>query len=109
MNARNLNPHRMFYEMAAAHRPKYRFDGGKPADFKRWHAEALPAVMACLGDYPESVPPRPELVVEWQDRGLRMQRWMLDVQPHLSAVLRVNIPGDLRPGEKRPAILCWHG
>lgn len=106
---RNLNPHRMFIEMAARHRPKHRFEGAGREDFERWRAAALPEVMACLGDFPPPAPPAPELVAEWNDRGLRMQRWLLDVQPHLSAALRVNIPGDLGPGERRPAILCWHG
>ncbi len=106
---RNLNPNQMFMAMAQNHRPKFRFDGGDRTAFDRWHSQALPEVLACLGDFPQSVPPNPELVAEWSDRGLRMQRWLLDVQPHLSASLLVNIPEDLKPGEKRPAIFCWHG
>lgn len=106
---RNLDPNRMFYEMALRHRPQFRFEGGDVAAFKAWQAAALPAVRACLGDFPETVPPNPELIVAWEERGLRMQRWLIDVHPHLAATVQVNIPGDLQPGEKRPAILCWHG
>ena len=106
---RNLNPHTMFVALAEHHRPRYRFAGRTPAQFRRWQAQARPAVMACLGDFPARVPPNPALVAEWTERGLRMQRWIIDVQEHLSATLLVNYPADLKPGERRPAILCWHG
>ena len=109
MSMRNLNPHAMFVEMAKSHRPRFRFAGRTPAQFRRWQAQARPAVLACLGDFPARVPPNPELTAEWTDRGLRMQQWVIDVHEHLSANLLVNIPGNLKRGEKRPAILCWHG
>ena len=106
---RNLDPNRMFYEMALRHRPKFRFDGGTVEEFPLWQQEALPAVINCLGDFPEKVPPNPELIAEWQERGIRVQRWFIDVHPFLAATLLVNYPADLKPGEKRPAIMCWHG
>lgn len=109
MSMRNLNPHQMFIQMAKEHRPKFRFCGRTKQQFERWKKEAQPAVTACLGDFPAKVKPNAELVADWTDRGLRMQRWLIDVHPHLSAALLVNIPGDLKRGEKRPAILCWHG
>ena len=99
----------MFVEMARAHTPRYRFDGITAEAFTRWRDAALPEVLRCLGRFPERVPADPALVVEWEEDGLRKQRWLIDVQEHLSASLLVNIPGDLSPGEKRPAILCWHG
>ena len=109
MKQRNLDPNQMFIAMAEQHRPRHRFEGGDRAAFERWREAALPEVLACLGDSPSAVPPNAELVAEWHDRGLRVQRWLIDVQPWLSAALLINIPGDLAPGEKRPAILCWHG
>jgi len=109
MRVRNLNPHQMFIEMGRQQRPRYRFEGRTRTQFARWQTQALPAVLSCLGDFPEMVPPNPELLAEWSERGLRMQRWIIDVHPFLSATLLVNIPSDLQPGEKRPAILCWHG
>jgi len=106
---RNFDPNQMFVEMALRHQPQFRFNGRTKADFDAWRAKARPAVLACLGDIPQAVPPNPELIVEWTERGLRMQRWVIDVHPSLAATVLVNIPGDLKPGEKRPAILCWHG
>lgn len=55
------------------------------------------------------MPLNPQLLAEWEHRGLRRQRWILDVQEHLSATLLVNIPVDLKRCQRRPAILCCHG
>jgi len=96
----------MFIEMALEHRPSHAFTGG---DFAAWQADTLPKVKACLGDWPGKVPANPELACEWNHDGLVKQRWLLDVGKHISAVLVVCKPADLKPGEKRPAILCWHG
>jgi len=109
MIGRNLSPQRMFWEMALAHTPKYRFSGRGAAAFASWKRRALPEVMACLGDFPERVPPRARLLVEWEQDGVRKQRWVLDVAPFIAATLYVNRPAGLKRGERRPAILCWHG
>lgn len=99
----------MFVKLAHEEIPKYSFKAKTTKDFEQWKAEALPKVLATLGDFPESVPLSPQLMAEWEHDGLKKQRWLIDVQKHLSAALQVNIPKDLREGEKRPAILCWHG
>jgi hypothetical protein len=109
MTIRNLSPQHMFFEMAKEHKPKYHFKGRDKAAFKAWKAKAQPEVMACLGDFPKRVPANPQLLAEWEHGGLRKQRWIIDVGPRISATLNVNIPGDMKRGEKRPAILCWHG
>ncbi|MGC9522799.1 MAG: alpha/beta hydrolase family protein, partial [Anaerolineae bacterium] len=109
MTVRNLSPNQMFVEMAKAHTPQYRFSSKTSKDFAAWKAEALPKVLATLGDYPPAVDPNPQLLAEWREEGLIRQRWIIDVQPYLSATLRVNIPEDVVEGERRPAILCCHG
>ena len=109
MADRNFSPQTMFGRMAAEHKPQFRFSGQTPEQFKAWKGEALPRVLATLGDAPARVPPNAELTAEWQHDGLRKQRWLIDVGPHISAALLVNIPADLAPGQKRPAILCCHG
>jgi pimeloyl-ACP methyl ester carboxylesterase len=99
----------MFVELAKAHRPDYRFTGTSRADFEAWKTEALPKVLATLGDPPPAAPPNPQLLAQWEAKGLIRQRWIIDVQQHLSATLRVNIPKGLAAGETRPAILACHG
>ena len=109
MSNRNLSPLRMFEQLALEHTPEFRFDGGTAKEFAAWKAAALPRVLATLGDFPQAVPLNPELLVEWEEEGLHKQRWIIDVQPHLSATLVVNFPGKLAPDEKRPTLMCWHG
>lgn len=109
MITRNLSPQGMFQKLAREHTPKYSFKGKNKKDFERWKAVVVPKVMDCLGIFPERVPPNPELLAEWEHDGLRKQRWIIDVQKHLSATLQLNIPSGLKKGEKRPTLLCWHG
>jgi len=109
MTPRNFAPQVMFQRMAADHRPLCHFTGQSAADFDAWKKDTLPRVLATLGEWPERVPPNPELVAEWEHDGLRKQRWLLDVGPHISAALLINIPPDIKSGERRPAILCCHG
>ena len=107
--SRNLSPQRMFEELARTHVPKHRFDGATAEDFERWKQAALPEVLATLGEPPPAAPLNPELIAEWQHDGLVKQRWWIDVQEHLSAILVAAWPADTPAGAKLPAILCCHG
>jgi hypothetical protein len=107
MSVRSISPEHMFFQMALNHRPECRFEEG--TDFAAWKQGTLPRVLATLGDYPERCEPNAQLLAEWEHDGLRKQRWILDVGPHIAATFQINYPGDMKEGEKRPAILCWHG
>lgn len=109
MRERNLSPQKMFIKTALAHKPSCRYKGGTAADFSTWKQKTRPKVLATLGKFPAKVDPEPEMVVEWVEDEVRKQRWLIEVQPHLSASFQINRPVGLRLGEKRPAILCWHG
>jgi dienelactone hydrolase len=108
---RNLSPQQMFERLAGKHVPQFRFGGGSRAEFDQWKSAALPKVLATLGDPP---PPaagglNPELIVEYEHDGLIKQRWWIDVQDEMSAILVIAWPKDAQPGRKLPAILCCHG
>ena len=107
--SRNLSPQRMFEELALRHVPEYRFAGRTREDFEQWKRAALPKVLATLGDAPAPVPPDAELIAEWTQDGLTKQRWWIDVQEGLSAILVAAWPTDTPPDRKLPAILCCHG
>jgi len=108
MDTRNLSPHVMFEQLALEHKPLHRFTD-HVGSFSEWKQRAWPLVKATLGDFPARAPLNPQLVVEWDQDSLRKQRWLIDVGRHISAILIINIPPGLQAGEKRPAILCWHG
>ena len=95
----------MFMDMAADHTPECAF--AEP--FAEWKQTTFPRVMATLGDSPGTVDPEPELAGEWEHDGLRKQQWLIEVAPHISAVFQIHFPPGLAEGEKRAAILCWHG
>jgi dienelactone hydrolase len=109
MSFRNLSPQQMFERMAAEHVPVYRFRGKTQKDFMKWKQEALPKVLATLGDSPKPVPPNGELMAEWEHDGLRKQRWLIDVGEHIAAAFLINMPPGIKKGERRPGILCCHG
>lgn len=106
MKPRNLSPLKMFMAEAAAHHPKHHFEDSS-VDFAAWRTAALPEVLSTLGRWPVAVESDARLVAEWLDRGIRKRRYLLDVAPHISASLQVNLPA--RDEGLRPAILCWHG
>ena len=85
MTTRNFSPMAMFERMAAEHKPLCAFNGATKKDFETWKAEALPRVLATLGDWPGRVPLDPVMTAEWAHDGLTKQRWLIDVGPHISA------------------------
>ena len=109
MAERNLSPQQMFIRTALAHKPAYRFEGRTPEDFAAWKREARPKVLATLGRFPDKVAPNPERVAAWTEDGVDKERWLIDVQPHLSAAFQINRPAGLVAHDKRAALLCWHG
>ncbi len=109
MSFRNLSPQSMFEQLAQRHRPACSFAAHADGDVTRWKEDALPRVLATLGESPRRVPLNPHVLAEWEHDSLRKQKWLIDVQEHLSAILLLNLPPDLEEGERRPAILCWHG
>lgn len=108
MSIRNLSPQTMFEKLASEHKPLCRF-AAKRQSFAAWKKNTWPRVYATLGGFPPKVKLNPQLLAEWEEDNLRKQRWIINVGRHISATFQVNIPGDLKPGEKRAAILCWHG
>jgi len=109
MSFRNLSPLQMFQKLAETRARSCAFAAENRAEWSQWKADTLPRVMACLGDWPERVPLNPLFLAEWEHDGLLKQKWLIDVQDGLAATLILAIPSDLAKGERRPAILCWHG
>ena len=87
MTTRNLSPQQMFINLAKEHKPECQFSGEGLEYFTAWKKNTLPKVLATLGESPPTVNSNPEMIAEWEDKGLVKQRWIIDVQKHLSATL----------------------
>ncbi len=109
MKPRNFSPQQMFQEMAAAHQPQCKFDGDDAEYFQQWKSETLPRVLATLGKTPPSCAPNPHFVAQWEHDNVRKQRWIIDVNPWLSATFDINYPLQMEEGENRPAIMVCVG
>ncbi|MEX0776627.1 MAG: alpha/beta hydrolase family protein [Phycisphaeraceae bacterium] len=107
--SRNLNPYVLFDRLARDDHARLAFTGTTRKDFAAWQQKLLPQVRQTLGQFPQTVEPRPQLLGQWEEDGIVKQRWIIDVQPHLSATLLLYRPAGLAPGERRPAILACHG
>ncbi|MCH2176703.1 MAG: hypothetical protein MK193_13340 [Lentisphaeria bacterium] len=105
---RNFDPKKMFYNLAQTHQPSHSFKKTS-LNFNEWKAATLPLVKECLGEFPKRVAPNEELIAEYDFKGLKQQRWHLDVGPEISATVLVNIPQGATNDNPAPAILCWHG
>ena len=99
----------MFIDLVKERTPECQFSGSDHAYFAAWKKNTLPKVLATLGDSPPTVDANPEMIAVWEDKGLIKQRWIIDVQEHLSATLLVNLPPGVKSADKCPAILCCHG
>ena len=103
MSKRNLNPYAFFERRSDQHQPSHAFAGSTPQDFEKWKARTLEPVLATMGKPPESVVPNAQCVHEWQVGSTIRQRWLIDLQPNLSASLLIYRPAELKAGETRPA------
>ena len=109
MSFRNLSPQRMFEAMALEHVPSARFAASTAAEAEAWRSSTLPEVLTTLGRLPERVQLNSQLLGEWEEGSILRQRWLIDVDRFIAAVVYVNVPLSLAEGEAAPAIFCWHG
>ena len=111
MHQRNFSPRQMFAEIAKRHVPTCRFSGTDHHSFLQWKEHTLPQVLATLGDNPETCPPNPRLLAQWEHDSLFKQRWLIDIHPYASTTFLINYPADpaLLDNRQLPAILCWNG
>lgn len=107
MSDRNLSINRHFNALAAAHQPRYRFQGGGREDWQRWASQLRAELLASLGQMPPRVPLNPQILVEWREDGVIKQRLIFDVEAGLSVTAYLfrpdNVDGPL------PGILACHG
>jgi dienelactone hydrolase len=106
---RTIDPYAFFANQALEHRPAHVFTGRNRGQFAAWKKRVLPQVLATLGAWPRRTPANPQRLAAWREDGIIKERWVIDTQPGLSAIVLIYRPASLRRGERRPALLCCHG
>jgi hypothetical protein len=90
-------------------RPSLAFKGRSAKDWAPWRRKFLKQLRINLGRYPRPVPLRAE-VLERTDVGPYVrEKVVYDTDRYSSVPSYVLIPKDIKPGERRPALLCAHG
>jgi dienelactone hydrolase len=96
-----------FRNLAIKHRPKFRFEGNTPQQWRGWRDALLPELIATLGRMPAKVPLNAQIQAEWREDGLIKQRVHFQVEDGLSVAAYVFRPENAKG--KLPAILACHG
>jgi dienelactone hydrolase len=106
---RIIDPQSFFDRLAQSHRPQHAFAGRTAQQFRQWKKKTLPAVLGTLGQWPQKVRPNAQMLAQWREDGLIKERWVIDTQANLSAIVLVFRPESIKRGQRRPALLCCHG
>jgi len=109
MAGRNFSIQEYFNKRCAELAPSLSFRGRTRQDWRRWRRRLLAELRKRLGDWPDPVPLRPEVVWEYREDGLIKQRVVFDSERHMSVPAYVFVPEDRPRGRRLPAILCCHG
>lgn len=90
-------------------KPDCAFGGRTRGDFRRWHAAFMRHYRACIGPWPERVPPRVRVVERKERKDHVREKIIFDSCMGVTVPAYVLTPKGLRRGEKRPGILASHG
>lgn len=74
------------------------------AVYRRWFETNVIGIIP-----PPSLPPNPRTRWLGETNGVRRYEVRLDVHPEVFAYGILCVPSDLKPGERRPVVVCQHG
>lgn len=104
---RNLSVQAYYAQRANSFRPQHRFQAGAVDGWATWSERLHPLVLGTLGRRPAQAPLRAQTLSEWTADGLVKRRFVIDVEPGLSAVGYLFRP--VRVSQPLPAIIACHG
>ena len=85
------------------------FNASTPEQFEAWKAGFRDVVARCLEPFPGPVDLNPEVIEVVDEGDYRREKVVFDSEPDMSVVAYVLVPNDVKPGDRRPAILAAHG
>lgn len=106
---RNIHIQKHLLKRAAEMEPSMRCKATTVDEFNQWKAEFKAKLDELLGPVPQRVDPNPQIISRVEREHDFVEKFIIDVEHDLSAPGYICIPKDIKPGEKRPTILCPHG
>jgi len=107
---RNLNLQRWIEYLYDRRPRRLGFGPERAAELPEWQDEVREALVAAMHGWPEeTVALEPEVTEEHDDGRWLRQRLLLQSESMMTVPCWLLVPKDLRPGEKRPAVLALHG
>lgn len=74
-----------------------------------WREQTLARLRAALGPFPEPVPLNAEVVGRHDEGDYTREKVVYDSEAFATVPAWLLVPKDVRPGDRRPAVLCAHG
>ena len=106
---RNLSVGEYFIRKYENTKRPYKFKARNSEEFGQWKHEFTNVLRKCLSPFPSPVEMKP-LILEKVDKGeYWREKVIFNSEPYMAVVAFVLIPKNLKPDEKRPAILAAHG
>jgi dienelactone hydrolase len=109
MANRNFSMIDYFNKRAAEWEPLLAFKGKTKRDWQNWRRKALKKYLELLGEFPEKVPLRPDVIYSIEEDGIIRERVVFDSEKYMSVPCYVLKPADMPSDGKQAAILCSHG
>jgi len=78
-------------------------------EWRYWRVRLRERLLTAIGPFPEHVPLNAEIVEEHDEGDYLRQKVLYDSEAFASVAAWLLVPKGMRPGERRPAVLCAHG
>lgn len=89
--------------------PSMRCAARTPEEFSAWHGEFKDKLNEILSPWPQRVATNARTISRIERENDFIEKFVIDVEHDLKAPGYILIPKDIKPGQKRPALLCPHG
>ncbi len=106
---RNLDPRKWLEHLYRTRKASIGFTPEAAADLPAWQAKVRQALVDAMGGWPEPVPLEPEITDTVDDGSYMRHRVVFNSEAMMSVSCYLLVPKDIKPGERRPAILALHG
>jgi len=85
------------------------FNATTKEEAETWHKKMYNKLVELLGGFPSTCDLNPEIVSSEPEEGYTRYKVVFDSEPGMSVVAWLLVPDNIKPGERRPAVIALHG